>query len=214
MTPRQKARAEGRKTYTSTKPCKRGHTGPRGVVDGSCYECARENSKTERGREYQKILRERHREAIKERSLVKNLSEERREKIRAYGKEYYQRTKNDPDRKAVRSRVSRNRSAKKAGAFGKESRIARDLCYELQEGLCISCRQPLTKGFHLDHIVPIARGGSNLLINFQCLCPFCNVSKKNKCPVEWANEINRHDLVSEFRDIVSFHEKLNGSFSE
>ena len=213
MTPRQKAREDGRKTYTSSKPCRRGHTGLRAVVNGACYECARENSKTDQGRDRQKRFRERHREAIKEKSLVKNLSEERREKIRAYSKEYYQRTKHDPDRMAARTRVSRNRLAKKAGAFGKESRIARDLCYELQEGLCRSCNRPLTKGFHLDHIVPLSKRGSNLLMNFQCLCPFCNVSKKDKCPVEWAYEINRHDLLAEFRDIASFHEKLNGAFS-
>lgn len=39
MTPRQKARTAGLRTYLSEKPCCRGHLAPRLVFNGKCTEC-------------------------------------------------------------------------------------------------------------------------------------------------------------------------------
>jgi len=35
---------------------------------------------------------------------------------------------------------------------------------------------------HVDHIVPLAQGGTNDITNFQALCPKCNLSKGAKMP--------------------------------
>ena len=210
MTPRQAARAAGQKTYFSNKPCKRGHTGPRGVCDGSCYECVLEDARTPEGKARQARARERNREKIRERNRVANMSMARVEKTKAYQKVYYQATKNDPDRAAVRSRVSRGRRSREAGAFGKEDKYIRELLLELQERKCIACGCCVAEASHLDHIVPLKRGGSNLPLNFQILCPPCNISKKDKCPVEWANSIGLPALAGEFQEIVEFHHKLSG----
>lgn len=37
--------------------------------------------------------------------------------------------------------------------------------------------------FHLDHVIPICRGGVNALFNFQLLCESCNVRKGSQMPV-------------------------------
>lgn len=47
----------------------------------------------------------------------------------------------------------------------------------LQRGRCAACRKKLGRGFHVDHIHPLARGGRNDRPNLQLLCPHCNRSK-------------------------------------
>ncbi len=54
--------------------------------------------------------------------------------------------------------------------------------YERESGICPKCERAfsskLTK--HIDHIVPISKGGTNDVVNLQLLCEECNVSKKDK----------------------------------
>lgn len=51
----------------------------------------------------------------------------------------------------------------------------------IQEGNCVYCRIELVK-FHVDHIVPLAKGGTNTDDNIQLLCPTCNRKKGSKYP--------------------------------
>lgn len=44
-------------------------------------------------------------------------------------------------------------------------------------GLCHYCGSKLAKGFHIDHAVPVARGGKNALENYRASCPDCNSLK-------------------------------------
>lgn len=39
--------------------------------------------------------------------------------------------------------------------------------------------------FHIDHVLPVSRGGSDDLENLTCACAACNLSKSNKTPDEW-----------------------------
>lgn len=59
--------------------------------------------------------------------------------------------------------------------------------FESQSGLCATCETKLFKSgknrFHVDHIYPLARGGSNDRYNIQCLCPSCNRKKSAKDPM-------------------------------
>jgi 5-methylcytosine-specific restriction endonuclease McrA len=59
----------------------------------------------------------------------------------------------------------------------------------LQKGLCIVCRTSLKEVRpHLDHIMPIAKGGANTDDNVQLLCPTCNLKKNSKHPVDFMQE--------------------------
>lgn len=49
-----------------------------------------------------------------------------------------------------------------------------------QQGTCRVCRQSLTEGFHIDHKVALARGGTHTSENLQLLCPRCNLRKGAK----------------------------------
>lgn len=52
---------------------------------------------------------------------------------------------------------------------------------------CANCKTCLKKsGYHVDHVHPLALGGTNRPDNLQLLCPSCNLSKGAKDPIEWA----------------------------
>lgn len=57
----------------------------------------------------------------------------------------------------------------------------------LQNNLCIVCKKKLIK-YHIDHIIPLAKGGDNNDYNIQLLCPSCNCQKHAKHPIEFMQE--------------------------
>lgn len=55
-----------------------------------------------------------------------------------------------------------------------------------QDGYCNGCWELLEiLGYHIDHVIPISKGGSNWPDNLQLLCPTCNLEKSAKMPEEW-----------------------------
>lgn len=89
----------------------------------------------------------------------------------------------------------RNRRAKKREAEGSHTAADVKAIFESQRGLCANCEKKLFKSgakkFHVDHIQPLSRGGSNDKYNLQCLCPACNTRKRAKDPLDWAKEIGK-----------------------
>lgn len=78
---------------------------------------------------------------------------------------------------------SQNRRARKRENGGKLSKdIARRL-FILQKGRCPCCALPLGDNYHLDHIMPLALGGSNSDENMQLLRAICNLQKSAKHPL-------------------------------
>jgi len=53
-----------------------------------------------------------------------------------------------------------------------------------QNGLCGGCRLPLGGSFHIDHRVPLSRGGTGDRSNLQAMHPRCNLSKGVSLPGE------------------------------
>jgi len=89
----------------------------------------------------------------------------------------------------------RNRIARKRNAEGSHTAADIRSIFERQHGICANCETILirsgNKKYHVDHIMPLALGGSNWPDNLQCLCKKCNLSKGAKHPVEWAAENGR-----------------------
>jgi 5-methylcytosine-specific restriction endonuclease McrA len=54
----------------------------------------------------------------------------------------------------------------------------------LQKCKCAICKTSIRDRYHIDHITPLARGGSNVRANLQLLCPPCNHRKSDRDPIE------------------------------
>ena len=80
--------------------------------------------------------------------------------------------------------ISRNYKSKKRNAAGYHSELDIFLILERQNRQCYWCDKVLTK-FHMDHVVPISKNGSNDASNLVASCPHCNLSKGDRLPDEW-----------------------------
>ena len=97
---------------------------------------------------------------------------------------------NNPERHRA-SRAARNqmRRARKRGAEGSHTADEVNAILAAQGCKCAYCNADLRKvARHLDHIVALARGGSNDKSNLQWLCAPCNRAKGAKDPILFAQE--------------------------
>lgn len=87
--------------------------------------------------------------------------------------------------RAIKVAQRKKRLARKRGAMVsniKSGDLRRLLA--AQGGRCVYCLAVLDETKHLDHIMPIARGGAHVIENVQWLCAPCNVWKAAKLPSE------------------------------
>jgi 5-methylcytosine-specific restriction endonuclease McrA len=57
--------------------------------------------------------------------------------------------------------------------------------FKRQKGKCYYCQCKLDK-YHIDHVIPLSRGGTDHPDNKVLACPSCNLKKNDKLPHEWA----------------------------
>lgn len=91
---------------------------------------------------------------------------------------------------STRQAVARRRHrAQKYGATGDHSFNDVLLQYQAQQGKCYYCEINVGDDYHVDHVVPLTRGGSNGPENIVIACPSCNCSKGNRLPFEWTERV-------------------------
>lgn len=49
---------------------------------------------------------------------------------------------------------------------------------------CAFCRKDISREMHIDHVIPLSRGGAHDIWNIQILCPTCNLRKGALGPIE------------------------------
>ena len=115
-----------------------------------------------------------------------------KDKIDLRNKAYYESHKEDFIFKA-RERKKKIKDTKD-GTITKE---ALDMMYESQYHKCNYCNCDLDQfGKHLDHILPLSRGGRHTLNNVHWICPRCNLSKNDKTEEEWFDMLKRqHKMI-------------------
>lgn len=160
----------------------------------------------EDGKAATKKYRDANREAVRERERTKNFAtdklEKRREQKKAASKKWYDANRGAilawwkeeyrPKNRDKRDAWGRNRRARLRDAPGRHTAADVAALFERQRAKCAACKVPVTKTgkakYHVDHIQPLARGGSNDPANLQLLCKTCNLSKHARDPHEWARE--------------------------
>lgn len=95
------------------------------------------------------------------------------DKVAAWGKKW---SDAHPDKRAEYAAA---RQARLLGQF--VERVYRSVVFKRDKGICGICHKPVDPSdWHLDHIIPISRGGEHSYANVQVTHPFCNVSKGAK----------------------------------
>lgn len=137
---------------------------------GCCKDCESE---------YQKSYKNANPEKRKE--IVNRSAKKNKDKIYKKNLEYRLANK-----EAYRVHT-RNRRAKQRTTGILSKNISKKL-YTLQKGKCACCGLPLGNDYHIDHIMPIALGGTNTDDNIQLLRATCNVQKSAKHPVDYMQQ--------------------------
>lgn len=81
-----------------------------------------------------------------------------------------------------------NYRAKRLGATGKINGEQLKWLLETQSGLCFYCGDTLNAGYHVDHYVPLSKGGTNEIENIRLACYRCSQRKHNTLPWEWEDK--------------------------
>ena len=157
----------------------------------------------ERHREYQRQWRERNREKVRAQKRAKYEArraeileyqrkryEEHREELREYNRAYYQKNREallakakawsaaNPDKLKSYSAVRRARELELPS-----EKIDYIVVFDRDEGNCGICGLPVEPDdWHLDHIVPLAKGGHHTYENVQVSHPACNLRKGVSVP--------------------------------
>lgn len=90
--------------------------------------------------------------------------------------------KNNPER---RREYNRNCRAKRRLSLGKHTKD--DVRWKLliQKNKCYWCLETIGDKYHVDHVIPISKGGSNNPHNIVVACIPCNLQKRAFLPKEW-----------------------------
>jgi len=181
-----------------------------GGVSSWCKTCTREHVRNQRheNKHYQEYLRQYYktnREKIIEQR--RKYYQNNREKEQEYKQKYYQNnckklreynrkwTENNPGYYSQKYQewaknnpgkvrlYARNRRARLACSIGSHTLEELQIRLQNQHNKCFYCGCDLDDKYHVDHLVPLSRGGSNWIENLVIACASCNSSKKDKLPV-------------------------------
>ena len=124
--------------------------------------------------------------AAKKRQYAARFRAERPEymvKWRSINAERLREWRRSPDGKAAGSAIAHRRRARKLEAGGSFTAADIEAIRVAQGNRCYLCGKKLKK-YHVDHFIPLAKGGTNDPGNLRLACPKCNQSKNAKHPFE------------------------------
>lgn len=102
------------------------------------------------------------------------------------------------EKRAAILEQSRRNHLRRRAAGKPPPRAELEAIWCLQHGRCAYCQRYVGSTYHIDHKLPITRGGTNDLSNLQLTCPRCNMRKGTLTHDEF--------LASKRRPVVSWDE--------
>ena len=97
-------------------------------------------------------------------------------------------------RKTEKGKASKHNSDSKRRSSEKKGDVTTNQLLKLQQNSthCYWCNTPLKdKVSHVDHYIPLSKGGEHTISNLVMACAKCNLSKGAKMPEEFAMQVGR-----------------------
>jgi len=179
-------------------------------------EASRKYYESGGGREKQKKYREKNKARLSE--YKKKYYSENKERILKWFKANYGKnrdaaiarvkewTERNPEKRAEWRRANQaryngyqatRRAKERAASIGDKAEIAAKYTYlkTANRLRCTYCKKVVAKrDRHVDHIIPLSRGGTHEASNLCCSCSRCNLSKHTKTPEEFTGQMNLRSL--------------------
>ena len=160
---RDEAKAAGLMRFFTGRPCLNNHMSQRTTSNGGCFRCNTELA-----------LQLYHVEGPEKREV-------RRKNMRVWKKA-------NPEKVRADANVRR---ARKLAAEGSHTADELKALLKAQKGKCAYCLKSIRNGYHVDHVKPLARGGTNWITNIAVACARCNTRKGATDPIEFAQRLGR-----------------------
>ena len=146
-------------------------------------------------REQDRLYRQKHPEKCVQKNIYKKKwSLRNKGKNQEYCKKYQQNNlekykrsrqkylKNHPE---IRRAWEHRKRVRKANQLGDWHPDYEQILYKEQQGLCYYCDKDLVGIYHIEHMVPLSRGGMHDKDNIVLSCPSCNLEKGTKTAEEF-----------------------------
>lgn len=169
-----------------------------------CKQCEKEYQQINKNKikEYQKLYRQDNSEIIKEKSKIyfkKRYAKDKMNMIE-YSKKYYNENKDKKAEYYKKYIRTMNGKSSKKNSFHKRRTILKKgdvsnselLKLEINAKVCYWCGISFrnTK-VHIDHYIPLSKGGEHTISNLVVSCQKCNCSKQAKDPVKFAQSLGK-----------------------
>ena len=171
------------------KYCKKCIADTERYADGRCKPCTKEKNVRWALKNKDKVNARSRRWNTKNAEAKRNTNANYREKNQPLINER-RRKKRALDPSGDRLQTAKRRKAK--GTLPKDIVVT---LLQRQNYKCVCCNVSLVAGYHLDHIVPISRGGSNTADNVQLLTPTCNLQKYNLTLEEFLTKRRKKNIA-------------------
>lgn len=186
---------------------------PSGNYRRGCKDCESDYNRKRitsksRDRTYMREAMRRYRDRLRQRGIIKSSERRRSPQPKAQRLRTIPRVRLTIDeakkREAERKRslhsrmLSKLRKYRRKHASGSFTKLDVEKLLRLQENRCAYCGRRL-RGFHIDHVVPLAKNGTNNPSNLLLTCEHCNKSKGTKTLDQW--QANRRFTLLPFTGI-------------